>query len=375
MTRKTVPARADLAASQTRDVFYAYDLRGLMTRARFDSLSGDGVSNGYDALGRTTSSTIAMAGVTRTLGYDHDAAGNRTEIIHSDGTRFLTTYDQLERPTAILANGVTALAAMSYYGHGLPYAATRANGTATTLTYDGVQRPAGLVHGFAGTADDVGWTYAWNPAGQIREATRTNDSYAFAPANVSTAYAANGLNQYSAVGGIAATYDANGNFRNNGGTTFLYDVENRLVSASGTRNATLTYDPLGRLFSVASGATTTQLLYDGDALVAEYVGGAMTRRYVHNAGADVPLVSYAGAGLTQPSFLHADHQGSIVAVSDTTGNGAVNSYDEYGVPGPANTGRFQYTGQAWLPELGMYYYKARIYSSGLGRFLQTDSIG
>ncbi|HWT13406.1 MAG TPA: hypothetical protein VN231_11675, partial [Allosphingosinicella sp.] len=23
----------------------------------------------------------------------------------------------------------------------------------------GVQRPAGLVHGFAGTADDVGWTY------------------------------------------------------------------------------------------------------------------------------------------------------------------------------------------------------------------------
>jgi len=56
-----------------------------------------------------------------------------------------------------------------------------------------------------GTADDVGWTYAWNPAGRIREAVRTNDSYAFAPANISTAYAANGLNQYSAAGGIAAT--------------------------------------------------------------------------------------------------------------------------------------------------------------------------
>jgi len=109
--------------------------------------------------------------------------------------------------------------------------------------------------------------------------------------------------------------------------------------------------------------------------MAEYVGGAVTRRYVHDVGADVPLVSYAGAGLTQPSFLHADHQGSIVAVSDTTGNGAVNSYDEYGAPGPANTGRFQYTGQAWLPELGLYYYKARMYSSGLGRFMQTDPIG
>jgi RHS repeat-associated protein len=29
----------------------------------------------------------------------------------------------------------------------------------------------------------------------------------------------------------------------------------------------------------------------------------------------------------------------------------------------------------WLPELGMYYYKARMYSPLLGRFMQTDPIG
>lgn len=38
-------------------------------------------------------------------------------------------------------------------------------------------------------------------------------------------------------------------------------------------------------------------------------------------------------------------------------------------------GRFQYIGQAWIPELGMYHYKARIYSPTLGRFMQTDPIG
>ena len=53
----------------------------------------------------------------------------------------------------------------------------------------------------------------------------------------------------------------------------------------------------------------------------------------------------------------------------------VNAYDEYGQPGSNNAGRFQYTGQVWLPELGMYYYKARIYSPRLGRFMQTDPIG
>ena len=30
---------------------------------------------------------------------------------------------------------------------------------------------------------------------------------------------------------------------------------------------------------------------------------------------------------------------------------------------------------AWLPSLGLNYYKARMYSPTLGRFLQTDPIG
>jgi RHS repeat-associated protein len=60
------------------------------------------------------------------------------------------------------------------------------------------------------------------------------------------------------------------------------------------------------------------------------------------------------------------------------------SDDEYGIPTtsggaaqltPANGARFGYTGQAWIPELGMYHYKARVYSPTLGRFLQTDPIG
>jgi RHS repeat-associated protein len=40
-----------------------------------------------------------------------------------------------------------------------------------------------------------------------------------------------------------------------------------------------------------------------------------------------------------------------------------------------NVGLFQYTGQIWLPELGVYSYKARMYDPKLGRFLQMDPIG
>jgi RHS repeat-associated protein len=122
---------------------------------------------------------------------------------------------------------------------------------------------------------------------------------------------------------------------------------------------------------------TTRFLYDGDRLVMEYDGaGNVLRSYVHGPGTDEPLAWYERSAGWAIRYFHADHQGSIVALADASGNPvAINTYDEYGIPGANNVGRFQYTGQTWLPELGLYYYKARIYSPTLGRFLQTDPIG
>jgi RHS repeat-associated protein len=109
-------------------------------------------------------------------------------------------------------------------------------------------------------------------------------------------------------------------------------------------------------------------------LVAEYEGETLRRRYAHWAGSDVPLLWFTNSDFNSPNYLHADQQGSIVMLSGA-GTPTINRYDEYGIPQSTNTGRFQYTGQAYLPELGLYYYKARLYSPTLGRFLQTDPIG
>lgn len=65
-----------------------------------------------------------------------------------------------------------------------------------------------------------------------------------------------------------------------------------------------------------------------------------------------------------------------VARTDAGGTAtAIRAYNEYGIPSGGDVGRFGYTGQAWLPELGLAYYKARMYSPTLGRFMQTDPIG
>ena len=102
----------------------------------------------------------------------------------------------------------------------------------------------------------------------------------------------------------------------------------------------------------------------------------MLRRYVHGPGIDNPIVWYEGSGTSDRRFLMADESGSIVSVTDSAGATiAINRYDEYGIPGAGNIGRFGYTGQAWLAEVGLWYYKARMYSPTLGRFMQTDPIG
>ncbi len=101
----------------------------------------------------------------------------------------------------------------------------------------------------------------------------------------------------------------------------------------------------------------------------------MLRRHLHwPGGGDRPITTWEGAGF-DPRQLHADERGSIVAVNNVAGVPTINRYDEWGIPAATNVGRFQYTGQAWLAELGLYYYKARIYSPTLGRFLQTDPVG
>lgn len=377
---KTVPERSGLAGTHTRDVYYGYDLRGLQTFARFDSQSGQGVTNSYDGFGRLTTSTLTMDGTWAT-NYTYDANGNRIRVTYPDGNYVTYAYDGLDRPLEIRRSGSAVLASYAYDAAGRRTAFN--GGFTTSYGYDAAGRLGTLTNNLPAPDGNNQWTFAYNPASQITQLTRSNNAFAWTGAyNTNRPYTTNGLNQYTAAGSASFTYDANGNLTGDGATSFAYDVENRLVAASGGRTAGLRYDPLGRLYEVSSGANTTRFVYDGDALIGEYdTAGTLLRRYVHGADlkSDDPIVWYEGSGFTAANerFLRSDWQGSIVAVADSPATTliAVNAYDEYGIPQATNQGRFQYTGQAWLSELGMYYYKARIYSPTLGRFLQTDPIG
>ncbi|WP_084251237.1 RHS repeat domain-containing protein [Sphingomonas pruni] len=364
-------------------VSYTYDLVGHLLTA---SSSGQTLTSGYDALGRTTTAAQAFG----SLQYQYNVAGNRTRVTWPDGFYVAYDYDLTGNMTAVRENGATTgvgvLASYSYDDLGRRTSVTRGNGTVTYFSYDVASRLICLRHDLAGggtldctptaNGQDNATTFTYNPASQIASASRANGAYAWTGAvTVTRPYTSNGLNQYSAAGTTNLGYDARGNLTSSGTTTYTYTSDNRLKSMSG--GPTLYYDPIGRL-SEYDTASSTRFVYDGGEIATE-VGnpsGAVLRRYVTGTNADEPLVWYEGAGTSDRRWLIPDERGSIVAVTDGTGNSiATNSYDEYGIPGGAKSGRFLYTGQAWFPELGMYYYKARMYSASLGRFIQTDPAG
>lgn len=381
---KVVPERTGLDPLHTRDVRYAYDLRGLQTRAWFDGTS-ESIQTQYDAAGRTMSSTSTMGGITRTLNYQNDEDGSRTRLMGPSGYWAGFDFDGLNRMTGIREPDGTTVTRFSYRPDGARGGMTQGPGTTTSSSiydYDNAGRLKSLTHNLAGAGSQT-LSFLYNPAAQIISRGGTNADYDWIPPYaVNRTYAVNGLNQYTSTSGTGAApyqYDLNGNLISDGATALTYDVENRLVLAAGARTAQLTYDPLGRLWQVSGSNGSTQLLYDGDELIGEFdSSGAMTDAYVHASGADDPLVWHHladGPGAAR-HFLKADHQGSIIAVADSNGAAtAINTYDPWGVPGMNNKGRFQYTGQAWIPELRMYYYKARIYWPEIGRFLQVDPIG
>jgi RHS repeat-associated protein len=360
------------------DVAVTYDLMGHATTTQ-DAL-GNYVGTAFDALGRMTAQSSPLG----VYGMGYDAAGRRTLLVHPDNYYINTDYDATGNVTKIRENGALSgiglLATYAYDALGRRASLTRGNGTVTSFTYDGISRLASLSHDTAGTVSDVTTTLDYIPSSQIKTYSRNNDSYKWnGHYNISRAYGTNGLNQLTSAGTTALGYDGRGNLISSGASLYSYSSENRMLSGPG--GATLAYDPVGRLGQTmgtnAGASVTTRFGYDGTELVAEYSAtGTLLRRYVHGPADDDPLVWYEGAGTTDRRWLHADERGSITGVSNSAGTSiAINAYDEYGIPASTNMGRFGYTGQTWLPEVGLNYYKARIYSPTLGRFMQTDPIG
>jgi RHS repeat-associated protein len=357
-------------------VTYGYDLLGHTTAAQFSG--GNGMTRTFNGFGEMVSDVVTLPGISKTIAYEYDANGNREQMSFS-GNTINYAHDGLDRLKTV-SRGSTTVASYTYDSAGRR--SDLDGGYATAYEYDSIWRLTSqtITPANSSFALQIGMSYS--PAGQIVKQWRDNAAFVWTGTSPNTVgYVANGLNQYTTVDSEAFDYDDNGNLTVGDSTTYEYDIENRLVSASDGHSATLSYDPLGRLYEVVGTGGTTKFLYDGNALIEERnASGTLLSTYIHGTDAgDDPIAWYEGTsvGDSTERLLRADQQGSIIIAANHTTSAVhgVNTYDEYGRPAGGNIGRFQYTGQMWIPELELYHYKARAYSPTLGRFMQTDPVG
>ena len=388
LNRETVK---DVPGGTAADVYTGYDGLGHVSYHRFVSASGSGTSYYYDGLGRLSYTTDINS---RTVWYAYNAASARITLTFPDSNAVGYGLDNANRMISLGWNAQTGLLTQGYDTLGRMTSQGKASGS-TSYGYDAIGRLTSMTNDLNGTAYDVGWTFGFNPAGQMVSSTANSTAYDYKELTSSSdGPSYDGLNRDARLVPVTSAcasggYDARQNLICDGLTnrSFTYDVENKLTGAGGSGSGgtiTLAYDPEGRLSGYTVGGVTTTFLYDGTNLIAEYNGAATTplRRYVHGTGTDNPLVWLEGAGTTAERWFYTDYHGSVIGYSDSAGNLVdLYKYGPYGESKNASNvdswsgSRFRYTGQTMLYEARLYYYKARIYDPKWGRFLQTDPIG
>ncbi|MGE0254355.1 MAG: RHS repeat-associated core domain-containing protein [Alphaproteobacteria bacterium] len=379
--------------------------------ATFTDAAGHVTEYEYNGLDRLAELTLAAGtGLASSETYAYDAAGNRTSRVTRAGDTIAYAYDALNRLTTKTRPSPAPVVTYAYDLAGRmigasdtsaaiepadsPLGATNAE-YGTTWTYDAINRPLETVWDpapvpAAPSAASVTFGHSYDALNRRMEQTVTDTDWWYLPpsSTSTTAYEANELDQYTEIGAATPDYDDNGNLTDDGTFTYTYDAENRLteIADGGGTVAEYAYDARGRRKSMTVGSDIVIYVTDAeDRVVLEYDGttGDLQRWTVHGPGLDDTLaVTDLDAGTRET--LVPDIQGSTVAtLASATGALTKLGYLPFGENPTLTAGGTRYTGRLLDAETagsaaqpsGLYYYRARMYSPTLGRFLQPDPIG
>jgi RHS repeat-associated protein len=297
-----------------------------------DELAGLKNKNGtftrfnYDGAGKLTRllTTSSSGSLIESFDYTYDAKGNRLSEKTKEGT-IQYTYDKSEQ---IIKE-------------------VRPNGDVIEYTYD-----------------EVGNRLTKKVT---KGSTITTNSYTYDAAN-----------QLSTINGSSVTHDENGNLKNDGKRTYIYDAQDRIIEVKEDAKSLgkYQYNSKGLRISKTIGSTTIYYTYDeNDNVVLETdQSGSILVSYVYD-NANRPLTMTKGG---KTYSFHSNAHGDITTVTNETGTTVANfEYDTWGNI-LKETGTFaadvpfRYSGYRYDTETKLYYLQQRYYNPELGRFLTLD---
>ncbi len=286
------------------------------------------------------------------------------------------------------------------------------NGYTTCEYYDDAQLTSLMRYTEGGTpiaAEQLGFGYdgGWNLNYRSVNGTPTADTV-------------NNFNLATGIGGLSASYDANGNrtsevYDANDPKTYTYtgDDENQWLSvvtdtyhkpAASRWKSEFPYDGRGRLrvkkdyTGLSSGwvlQAETRYLYDGMRVVQErdgsnvltvaYTRGLDLSGRLEGAGGIGGLLArshgYSGGGWPTHSYYHADGGGNVTCLLNASqATVASYRYDPYGrtlgAGGPlASANTYRFSSKEIYPNSGLYYFGYRFYDPNTHWWVNRDPIG
>jgi RHS repeat-associated protein len=172
-------------------------------------------------------------------------------------------------------------------------------------------------------------------------------------------------------------------------TQYAYDATGQLTAITNVLGQVqqYQYDPVNRMTNKTylEAGDVTRFYYDDQwRLIAEYDGsGNLLAKYVYGPEIDEPVRMTRGGNAY---YYHAAAPGTVAEITDASGNVVERyTYDVYGEPtifdfqssilsASAIGNRLLFQGRDRDPATGLYNFRNRYYSPGLGRFVQTDRI-
>jgi len=408
---------------------YTYDPVGRLINKQYPDNTN--VSYTYDALGRIKTATNRYTRLTftydiygniasvqdsrlnKTVSYTYDLVGRRTSMTGPEGKNISYEYDEASRLKSLNASG--KVFSFGYDNSGRRTSLTYPNGIVASYGYNEASELLSLANKLQ-LSDIARNSYEYDPVGnrlnntdlkgthnyrydslyQLIEATHPDSpleafTYNKTGNRISEIEGEQVLNYIHTTGnrivsrnGAVYEHDQNGNIISktdtSGTTKYIYDYENKLLRAE-MPNGTVAeykYDPLGRRIEKNIGGVATRYLYDNEDIIAEYDGSnVLVAEYVHGAGIDEPLAMIKAG---QTYYYHTDGLGSITALTDQSGQIVQKyEYDSFGeiisISDPSFIQPYTYTAREYDPETGLYYYRARYYDAGIGRFISEDHAG
>ncbi|MFP4029887.1 MAG: RHS repeat domain-containing protein, partial [Candidatus Brocadiia bacterium] len=191
------------------------------------------------------------------------------------------------------------------------------------------------------------------------------------------------------------TYDPAGNLTDDDNQIYIYNYRNLLTEirekSSGDTVAKYTYDASSRRRTKKlpgpgnSSPSTIVFLYDGWKVLEERDGdGNILAEYTHGLYIDEYVTIETGGKRT---YYHQDTIYNVKALTDEKGKVIERyAYTAYGEPSVLNKNgmpvpqtkvrnRYLFQGRRLDRESGLYYFRLRMMSGELGRFLQRDPVG